>query len=286
VFFNFIIKIHYIDELNRVANGLIVEMHNFLYNSSVGSIYLSVVIPCYDEMANLQKGVLDKIGHFLTTKNVPYEVIIVDDGSKDGSVEFIEKFIKDNRHFSLIKNPHYGKAGAVTTGMLAAKGEFRLFTDMDQATPIEEVNKLLPFLEKKEYDIAIGSRNTARKGAPFIRLFISQSSVILRKYMIGMRELSDTQCGFKLFSGKATDDIFTRYKKIKHGFTAIKGTAITFGADIELLYLAKKHEYKIKEVPINWLHVETRRVNPIRDSVTGVLDLVTIKKNIRAGIYK
>ncbi len=258
----------------------------FLYNSSVGSIYLSVIIPCYDEMANLQKGVLDKIDHFLTTKNASFEVIIVDDGSKDGSIEFIEKFVKDNSHFTLIKNPHYGKAGAVTTGMLIATGEYRLFTDMDQATPIEEVNKLLPFVESKKFDVAIGSRNTVRKGAPFERLFISKGSIILRKYMIGMRELSDTQCGFKLFTGIATDDIFSRYKKLKHGFTKIKGTAITFGADIELLYLAKQRGYKIKEVPINWLHVETRRVNPIRDSITGVLDLVTIKKNILAGLYK
>ena len=250
------------------------------------TIYLSVVIPCYDEMANLQKGVLDKIAHFFNEKKITYEVIVVDDGSKDGSVEFIEKFIRDNHHFTLIKNPHYGKSGAVTTGMLQARGEYRLFTDMDQATPIEEVNKLLPFLESGAYDIAIGSRSTARKGAPFIRLFISQCSVFLRKYMIGMRELSDTQCGFKLFTGKATDDVFESYKKIKHGFTKIKGTAITFGADIELLYIAKNHGYKIKEVPINWLHVETRRVNPLRDSITGVLDLVTIKQNILSGVYK
>src|SRR6266550_7110432 len=141
-------------------------MSIFLYNSSVDTIYLSVVIPCYDEMANLQKGVLDKIAHFLEKKKVSYEVIIADDGSKDGSIAFIEEFIKDQPHFSLIKNPHYGKAGAVTTGMLQARGKYRLFSDMDQATPIEEVDKLLPFLESKEYDIAIGSRNTERKGAP------------------------------------------------------------------------------------------------------------------------
>jgi dolichyl-phosphate beta-glucosyltransferase len=257
-----------------------------LYNSSVNNIYLSIVIPCYDEMANLQKGVLDKISHFLEGKKHPYEVIIVDDGSKDGSVTFIEHFIKDNPNFTLIKNPHYGKAGAVTTGMLRAKGLYRLFTDMDQATPIEEVDKLLPYLESNEYDIAIGSRYSQRKGAPPIRLFISKSSVFLRKYLIGLRELSDTQCGFKLFTSNATEDIFNRYKKIKHGFEEIHGTAITFGSDIELLYLAKKHGYKIKEVPIQWLHVETRRVNPIRDSVTGVFDLLAIKKNINSGIYK
>ncbi len=252
----------------------------------MSDIYLSVVIPCYDEMANLQKGVLDKVVHFLERKHVPYEVIIADDGSKDGSTVFIEHFIKENPHVILIKNPHYGKAGAVTTGMLAAKGKYRLFTDMDQATPIEEMDKLLPYLESKEYDIAIGSRSTERKGAPAVRLFISRSAIVLRKYLIGIREITDTQCGFKLFTGTATEDIFGRYKKLKHGFGKIKGTAITFGSDIELLYLARKHGYKVKEVPIEWLHVETRRVNPVRDSIQGVLDLLRIKRNILMGKYK
>jgi len=252
----------------------------------VSTIYLSVIIPCYDEMANLQKGVLDKIAHFLEKKEIAYEVIIADDGSKDGSVDFIERFTKDNPHFTLIKNPHYGKAGAVTTGMLRAKGAYRLFTDMDQATPIEEVDKLLPFLESKQYDIAIGSRDSERKGAPAVRLFISRAAIILRKNLIGLREISDTQCGFKLFTGTATDDIFSRYKTLKHGFEKIQGTAITFGSDIELLYLAKKHGYKIKEVPVEWLHVETRRVNPVRDSIQGVLDLWRIKRNVLTGKYR
>lgn len=250
------------------------------------TIYLSVVIPCYDEMANLQKGVLEKIAHFLDRKKIAYEVIVADDGSKDGSVDFVEHFCKENPHFFLIKNPHYGKIGAVTTGMLQAKGKYRLFTDMDQATPIEEVDKLLPFLESGEYDLAIGSRNAERKGSPFIRLFISRSAIVLRKYIVGIREISDTQCGFKMFTGRATDDIFNRYKVLKHGFEKIKGTAITFGSDIEILYLAKKHSYKIKEVQVVWLHVETRRVNPVRDSIQGVLDLLRIKRNILTGKYK
>ncbi len=249
-------------------------------------IYLSVVIPCYDEMANLQKGVLDKVQHFLDRKKVAYEVIIADDGSTDGSVAFIEKFISENPYFTLIKNPHYGKAGAVTTGMLKATGKYRLFTDMDQATPIEEINTLLPYLESGKYDIAIGSRSTFRKGAPGIRLFISRSAIILRKMLVGIPEITDTQCGFKLFTGDAADTVFTKLTKIKNGFTKIKGTAITFGSDIEILYLAKKSRYKIKEVPVNWLHVETRRVNPVRDALQGVKDLIKIKKNVLAGKYK
>ncbi|MBI3069812.1 MAG: glycosyltransferase [Candidatus Levybacteria bacterium] len=113
-------------------------------------IYLSVVIPSFDEMANLQKGVLDKVVHFLNKKNYTYEVIIVDDGSKDGSVEFVESLIKENPRFRLIKHPHLGKAGAVTTGVLKTQGEYVLFTDMDQATPIEEIDKLLPVFDPPE----------------------------------------------------------------------------------------------------------------------------------------
>jgi glycosyltransferase involved in cell wall biosynthesis len=256
------------------------------YNSNVKEIYLSVIIPCYDEMANLQKGVLDKVQHFLDRKKFAYEVIIADDGSKDGSVEFIQKFIKENPHFILIKNPHYGKAGAVTTGMLKAKGKYRLFTDMDQATPIEEIDKLLPFLESGKFDVAIGSRSKKRKGAPAIRLFISQSSMVLRSALVGLQDITDTQCGFKMFTKDSAEIIFSKLMKLKNGFEQVKGTAITFGSDIEILYLARNNAYKIKEVPVNWLHVETRRVNPMRDAIQGVKDLIKIKSNVIAGKYK
>ena len=248
-------------------------------------VFLSVIIPCYDEMANLRKGVLDRVDHFLIKKKLPYEVIIVDDGSRDGSITFIEKYISDNSHFSLIKNPHFGKAGAVTTGMLAATGKFRLFTDMDQATPIEEVDKLLPYLENGEYDIVIGSRSNMRKGAPLVRLFVSRSSMTLRKVLIGMRDIDDTQCGFKLFTQKAADELFSKLKEIKKGFKKIKGPAVTYGSDIELLYLAHIAGYKIKELPVEWLFVESRRVSPVKDSIQGVRDLIKIKTNAIRGRY-
>ncbi len=251
----------------------------------VKKIFLSVIIPCYDEMANLQKGVLEKVQHFLDKKKISYEVIIADDGSKDGSVEFIEKFSKENPHFILIKNPHYGKAGAVTTGMLKAQGEYRLFTDMDQATPIEEIDNLLPYLQSGKYDIAIGSRSTRRKGAPGIRLFISRSAIVMRKMIVGISDITDTQCGFKMFTAKSAEDVFGKLKVLKKGFEKVKGTAITFGSDIEILYIARNKGYRIKEVPVNWLHVETRRVNPVRDAIQGVKDLIKIKRNVFAGKY-
>ena len=250
----------------------------------MSKVYLSVVIPCYNEMANLQKGVLDKIESFLSKEKFEYEVVIVDDGSDDESIEFIESFVKVHRNFRLIKNTHTGKAGAVTTGMLEAKGEYRLFTDMDQATPIEEVDKLLPFF-KKDFDIVIGSRNSQRKGAPFTRAVMAKGMILLRTLIVGVRGISDTQCGFKIFNKKATEDLFEKIKKIHNGFKHISGSSVTAGFDVELLYLAQKRNYKIKEVPVKWLYVETRRVSPVNDSINGFLDLIKIRNNIIKGKY-
>ena len=249
------------------------------------SIYLSVVIPCYNEMANLQKGVLDKIEHFLDRQGYKYEVIIVDDGSNDGSTQFIEDFIKnENGNFKILKNNHLGKAGAVTAGMLSAEGKFHLFTDMDQATPIEEIKKLLPFIEG-EYDIAIGSRSQ-RKGSPTTRKIISKGAILLRKILVGMNNISDTQCGFKMFKREASQTLFKKINDFHKGFSQIKGSSVTAGFDVELLYLATKMGYKIKEVPVEWLYVETRRVNPITDTISGVIDFSRIALNRISRKYK
>lgn len=242
------------------------------------------MVPSYDEMANLQKGVLQKIDRFLSKKDYEFEVIVVDDGSTDGSVEFVEDFIKGNKGFRLIKNSHMGKAGSVTKGMLEAKGEYVLFTDMDQATPIEEIDKLLPYF-KEEYDVVIGSRNTIRKGSPFSRQVISYGAIILRKLIVGLPEISDTQCGFKAFRQEVARKLFTRINQLHHGFSAISGSAVTAGFDVELLFLAEKMGYKIKEVSVDWLYVETRRVSPLRDSIEGFKDFLQIRANAVSGKY-
>jgi len=251
----------------------------------VSTVFLSVVVPSYNEMANLQKGVLDKIAHFLSKQNFSYEVIIVDDGSDDGSTEFAEQFVAENPYFKLIKNNHLGKAGAVSSGMISAKGDWRLFTDMDQATPIEELSKLLPYA-KKGFDVVIGSRSNTRKGAPWTRLVMANGMIILRKILVGLYDIQDTQCGFKMFSKKAGKTLFAKAGEIHHGFSKISGSSVTAGFDIELLYLAQKHGFKIKEVPVTWLYVETRRVSPIKDSFEGLFDLLRIKLNSLSGKYK
>lgn len=250
----------------------------------MAKVSLSVVIPSYNEMANLQKGTLEKIYSYLARQPLSFEVIIVDDGSNDGSREFVEKFSSEHKEFKLFKNSHMGKAGAVTSGMLAANGEYILFTDMDQATPIEELEKLLPFI-KDGYEIVIGSRNNQRKGAPFSRKVMARGMIALRSFLVGLSDLSDTQCGFKLFKKEAAKKIFSKIEKIHAGFKKIKSSSVTAGFDIELLYIGQKMKYKIKEVPVQWLYVETRRVSPIRDSVDGFLELIRIRFRILKGTY-
>ncbi|HZQ29627.1 MAG TPA: glycosyltransferase [Patescibacteria group bacterium] len=249
------------------------------------NIFLSVVVPCYNEMANLQKGVLEKIAHYLSRQKFAYEVLIVDDGSTDGSISFIEHFIKDEPKFKLIKNSHLGKAGTVTAGMLKGKGEWRLFCDMDQAAPIDELSKLLPFA-KDGFDVIIGSRSNQRKNAPFTRQIMANGMIILRKIVIGLYDIKDTQCGFKMFSAKASEVLFGKLSDVHNGFSKIKGSNVTAGFDIELLYIARKNGFRVKEVPVEWLYVESRRVNPISDSIEGVIELFKIRANILKGVYE
>lgn len=235
-------------------------------------------------MPNLRKGVLDKINHYLSRQKYTFEVIIVDDGSDDGSLEFSERFAKDNKNFRVVKGSHSGKEGAVTKGMLEANGEVRLFTDMDQATPIEEVEKLLPFVEKN-FDVVIGSRSRSRKGSPLSRRVMSRSMIILRKVMVGINEIQDTQCGFKMFTSESAEKLFKKINALHNGFSEIHGSNVTAGFDVELLFLANKMGYGIKEVPVEWLYVESRRVSPIKDSINGLLDLGKITMNKYSGKY-
>ena len=250
----------------------------------MSKIFLSVVIPSYDEMANLQKGVLDKVEHFLSKKEYSYEVIIVDDGSGDGSAEFVKQFIQDNPNFRLIENPHLGKAGAVTAGVLRSKGDYVLFSDMDQATPIEEIDKLLPYFSKG-YDVIIGSRNNKRKGSPWTRIVMAKGMIMLRKLIIGIKGISDTQCGFKMFKREIAQKLFNKINKLHNNFKTVSGSNVSAGFDVELLYIAGKMGYKIKEIPVNWLYVETRRVNPLKDSIEGFIDLIRIKIKALKGEY-
>lgn len=247
-------------------------------------LHLSVIIPAYNEETNVRLGALDKVSLFLEKQPFNWEVIVVNDGSRDGTLPLIKEFAKNNKGFSVIDNPHQGKAGSVITGILAARGNIVLFCDLDQATPIKELEKLLPWFDKG-LDVVIGSRNAEREGAPLLRLIMARGFMTLRTVLLGLRGITDTQCGFKAFRRDVARDIFTRLK-LYGTRQQVSGSMVTAGFDIEMLFLAKKLGYKIKEVPVEWHYVETRRVNPLTDSWQGFTDILKIRFNAWKGMYK
>lgn len=245
--------------------------------------YLSIIIPAYNEETNIRLGALDKVARFLEHQPHGWEVIVVNDGSTDATRSLVESFVHTNKGFSLINNHHQGKAASVVAGMLAAHGDIALFTDLDQATPIQELSHVLPWFDRG-YDIVIGSRNTKREGAPFLRIIMARGFMILRSLLLGLDGITDTQCGFKAFRRHIAKDIFRRLK-LYGTIREVSGSMVTAGFDIEILYLAKLLGYKIKEVPVEWHYVETRRVNPIKDSWQGFLDIVRIRLHAWKGLY-
>lgn len=244
-------------------------------------IRLSIVIPAYNESENLKKGILKNVEAYLIKQNYTYEVLIVDDGSIDKTADIIKKQIKALKNFRLIQNPHGGKAMAVITGFLKSNGELALFADMDQATPIEEIEKILPKFEEG-FDVVIGSRS-GRKGAPLIRKLMAFGFATLRNLILGL-SFKDTQCGFKAFNRESINKIFPdllkKWQTMKAG-----GAAVNAGFDVETLFIAKKKGFKICEVEVLWHHVGSERVQMIRDSLEAVKDILRIKINDLRGKY-
>lgn len=242
---------------------------------------LSIIIPSYNEERNLKRGVLKEVRGYINKVNYTYEVIIVDDGSADNTASIISEEIKNNTNFRLIKNQHGGKAAAVMNGLLEAKGEIALFTDMDQATPLKEVEKFFPKFEEG-FDIIIGSRH-GRKGAPIIRKLAAYIFAVLRNILLGL-SFRDTQCGFKAFNKTAREVIFPKIKD-EWGVVHFKGGAVNAGFDVEVLYLAKKMGFKIAEVEVDWKYVDTERVQVVKDALAAIYDMFRIRFNDLIGKY-
>lgn len=245
------------------------------------SLKLSIVIPAYNEEKNLELGVLDQVANYL--KNVPYryEVIVIDDGSKDKTVKVIEAQIANKKNFKLLKSTHAGKALTVIKGMLYSTGDITVFTDMDQATPLKEIEKFFPKFSEG-YDIVIGSRH-GREGAPVVRKLTAWGFSLLRNIVLGL-PFADTQCGFKAFNRKSIDMIFPTLSDYWQNKKA-SGGAVNAGFDIEALFLAKKSGFKIAEVPVEWNYVDTERVQLIKDAIEAVGDMLRIRRNDFLGRY-
>lgn len=246
--------------------------------------YLSVIIPMFNEERNLKRGVLEEMDHYLKKQDYPSEVIVSDDGSTDKSLKIVEKYVKYHSRFKLLKNKHAGKPFAIKSGLMKTKGEIVLFTDMDQSAPISEVEKLLPWFNKG-FDLVIGSRGKERKRFPWYRRILSWGFRFFRRMLL-LRGIIDTQCGFKAFQRKAGRAIFRKMQIFKQTGEA-KGWRV--GAwDVEMLFVAGKLGYKIKEVPVAWEDRDVaggKRKNFIKESKEMLLEILRVKVNDWRGKY-
>ncbi len=244
--------------------------------------FLSIIIPCYNEEKNLKRGVLDEVDRYLKKQKFLSEVIISDDESTDGSLKFVKNYIKKHPRFKILENKHAGKPFAIRAGIQKAKGEIILFTDMDQSAPIEEFDKLLPFF-KKGFDVVIGSRGQKREGFSLLRLIGSNVFRLIRQQLL-LKNIVDTQCGFKAFKNQVAKDLFSRLLIFKEA-KETKGWRV--GAfDVELLFIAQKRGYKIAEVLVKWEDKDIgKQKKYFKESKEMLKEILRVKLNDLKGKY-
>lgn len=251
--------------------------------------YLSVIIPCFNEEKNLERGVLGEVRGYLARRDYGWETIIVNDESTDNSRELIRQFIADKPGFSLLDIPHGGKPAAVWAGVQQASGEIVLFTDMDQSTPLEELGKLLPWHDRG-YDVVIGSRGTQREGFSVVRRTGSMVFRSLRRLFL-LPDISDTQCGFKSCRREAALDVFPQLQFFKQQDRP-QGWKVS-AYDVELLHLFEKAGYALKEVEVEWLNRDESDTKDqtgalaryLRESVEMTKEVLRVRLNELRGLY-
>lgn len=235
-------------------------------------IYLSVIIPAYNEEKRISNTLLD-IDKYLSKQSYSYEILVVSDGSKDNTGAIVNKFSEMIKNLKLIDNQqNHGKGWVVRQGMLEAKGEIRLFMDADNATTIDHFEKMIPLFEQG-FSIVIGSRD--KKDAKGAKQAVSQS--FLKRMMgnfgnlliqlLAVSGIWDTQCGFKAFTKKSAQDIFKRCLIDRWGF------------DIETLAIARKKDYKIGIIPVNWINDPDSKVS-LKGYLNTFRELIKIKWNL------
>lgn len=234
---------------------------------------LSIVIPAHNEERRLPPS-LEKIDAFLKTQPYEAEVLVVENGSTDRTVQVAEEFARAHPYVRVIEAAVRGKGLAVKVGMLAARGEYRFICDADLSMPIEEIVQFLP-PHADGYDIIIASREgkgARRIGEPEYRHIIGRINNWIIK-LTALRGFEDTQCGFKMFNRTAAEDLF--------GVQQMTG----IGFDIELLFIAQRRGYKIKQVPITWYFDADSRMRLIGDSAHLLVEIWQIRRNWLWGVY-
>lgn len=239
-------------------------------------MYLSVIIPAYNEEKRIS-ATLESVGEYLSRQSFDHEIIVVNNRSKDGTVDVVQKYQRKYPSIRLIHEMKPGKGYAVTSGMLAGKGQFRLFMDADNSTTIDHIEKMIPHFERG-YDVVIGSiavkgaKIASGGGEPLWRVVLGKLG---NKWIqiFAVWGISDTQRGFKMFRAKAVEDVFPRM------------TIFGWGFDIEALALARKFGHKIKEVPVIWNNSPDSKVN-IWAYPKTLLDTLKVFWNLHSGRYE
>lgn len=235
---------------------------------------ISIVIPAFNESRRIADS-LSKVRDFLRRTPLSFEVLVVNDGSTDGTAEIVKRFEPEG--VQLIHHAqNRGKGYSVRTGVLKAIGTYVLFTDADLSTPIEELQKLYDIAERDPADIVIGSRAIDRRRIERHQSRLREVGGIVfnRLVRIGMGlDLYDTQCGFKLFHRARTRAIFE------------KQTIDGFGFDPEILFLAARCRLRIREVSVRWSHADDTKVRVMRDGLRMTGDLLRIRLNDLTGKY-
>jgi dolichyl-phosphate beta-glucosyltransferase len=243
-------------------------------NGQKPSLFLSIVIPAYNEESRLPN-TLPQVAKFVEAQDYKAEVVVVDDGSTDRTAQIVEEIAAQYPCVRLVRAPHGGKGHAVKTGMMQVQSEYAFLCDADLSMPISELPKFLPPCQNG-YQVAIGSREgqgAVRYNEPAYRHLMGRVFNLLVKIM-AVPGFEDTQCGFKCFHHSVTADLFSRQ------------TIDGFGFDVEVLYIAQKHGYKIVEVPIHWYYQAESKVHPIKDTIRMVKDMLTVRRNDRLDLYK
>ena len=238
---------------------------------------ISIIIPAYNEQVRLPD-TLRRIAEYLRGSEWSFqEILVVDDGSRDGTAAAAEEFAKCQPNARVLRNPgNRGKGYSVRSGMLEARGEWRLFSDADLSTPIEELEKLWSVVVKGKDPVAIGSRAVDRSligvHQPGHRETMGRLFNGVMRVATGLA-ISDTQCGFKLFRGDVAEEVFSRQLLERFGF------------DAEVLYIADRRGYGIAEVPVRWNHVDGSKVG-MMTGMRAFEELLEIRLNSLRGKYR